>query len=104
MLLCIDFVLKKKSTILYVVLQDFFFSFTTFFFPRKSIKECRFGVGKSGLKSRSQALQLGEGGSVLNSAEARLIMVLNGAHFPYKAVNRTAEECSAGALVPGNHR
>lgn len=87
-----------------MVLQDFFFFIYHFFFSRKSIKECRFGVGKSGLKSRSQALQLGEGGSVLNSAEARLIMVLNGAHFPYKTVNRTAEECSAGALVPGNYR
>lgn len=97
--------LHLKSTIMYVVLHDIyiFFSFTTFFPPRKSIKECECRVGKSGLESRSQVLQLGEGGTVLNSVEARFIIIINGVHFPYKVVNRAAER-SAEAWVPQNRR
>lgn len=81
----------------------FFFFIYTFFSPRKSIKECECRVGKSGLKSRSPGLQLGEGGTVPHSDEACFTILINEAHFPYKVVNRAAEEASAEAQVPQNH-
>lgn len=102
MFLCIDLPFKTNSTILYVGLQDFFFIYT-FFLPRKSIKECECRVGKSGLKSRSPVLQLGEGGTVPHSDEACFTILISGAHFPYKVVNRAAGEASAEAQVPQNH-
>lgn len=61
------------------------------FFSRKSIKECESRVGKPGLESRSQVLQLGGGGTGLHSDEACFTILISGAHFPYKVVNRIAE-------------